>query len=336
MVEVLAEVVRGGRVESVHHGSVAVVDAGGRLVAEAGDPGQFLYFRSSAKPFQAIPVVESGAAGAFGLTPAELALCCASHSGTTRHQEQVAVLLGKLGLDQDALRCGAPFPYDPKTAALVGAKQLPRSPLGCDCSGKHSGMLAACLRLGYPIESYLEPEHPLQRRILGLVAELCEVPADTIPLAIDGCSLPTFGGRLRDFARAWAHLAAPTAHADALLRLRSAMLGHPENVAGEGVLDTDLMRAGGEAVVAKTGAEGLICLAIPAHGLGIAIRIADGSFRALRVVVEATLRALGAVDEATLAAILPVEERELRNHNKLLVGEIRATPALRIQDRAVR
>jgi len=328
--EILAEVVRGGRVESVHHGSVAVVDAGGRLVAEAGDPGQFLYFRSSAKPFQAIPVVESGAADAFGLTPAELALCCASHSGTVRHQEQVAALLAKLGLDATALQCGAPFPYDPKTGALVGAKQLPRSPLGCDCSGKHSGMLAACLHLGLPIDRYLEPDHPLQRRILGLVAELCEIPAEQIPIAIDGCSLPTFGGRLSDFARSWAHLAAPTAHAEALTRLRSAMVAHPENVAGEGVLDTDLMRAGGETIVAKTGAEGLICLALPERGLGIAIRIADGSFRALPVVVEATLRTLGAVDEATLASILPVEERELRNHNKLLVGEIRATPALRL------
>lgn len=330
MVEVLAEVVRGGRVESVHHGSIAVVDTGGRIVAEAGDPGQFLYFRSSAKPFQAIPLVESGAADAFGLTPAELALCCASHSGTVRHQEQVATLLAKLGLDQTALQCGAPFPYDPKTGALVGAGQLPRSPLGCDCSAKHSGMLATCLHVGLPIDSYLEPDHPLQRQILGLIAELCEIPTGSIPVAIDGCSLPTFGGRLSDFARAWAHLAAPTAHAAALTRLRSAMISHPENVAGEGMLDTDLIRAGRGALVAKTGAEGLICLALPERGLGVAIRIADGSFRALRVVVEATLRALGAVDEATLATILPVEDRELRNHNKLLVGEIRATSALRV------
>jgi L-asparaginase II len=306
-----------------------VVDAGGALVAQAGDQGQFLFFRSSAKPFQAIPVIESGAADDFGLTAAELALCCASHSGTVRHQEQVAGLLTKLGLDEAALQCGAPFPYDPKTGALVGARQLPRSPLGCDCSGKHSGMLAACLQLGYPTESYLAPEHPLQRQILGHIAELCGVSAESIPLAIDGCSLPTFGGRLSDFARAWAHLAAPTTHAAALLRLRSAMLAHPENVAGDGVLDTDLMRAGGLSIVAKTGAEGLICLALPTRGLGVAIRIADGSFRALRVVVEATLRALGGVDEATLDAILPVEYRELRNHNKLLVGEIRATVALR-------
>ena len=330
MVAVVAEVVRGGLVESVHHGSVAVVDAGGRLVAEAGDPGQFLYFRSSAKPIQAIPLIESGAADAFGLTPAELALCCASHSGTVRHQEQVAALLAKLGLDQSALQCGAPYPYDPKTGALVGAGQLPRSPLGCDCSGKHSGMLATCLHRGLPIESYLELDHPLQREILNLVGELCEVPVDGIPVAIDGCSLPTFGGRLSDFARAWAHIAAPTAHADALTRLRAAMVAHPENVAGEGTLDTDLMRAGRGAIVAKTGAEGLICLALPERGFGMAVRIADGSFRALRVVVEATLRAVGAADEVTLAAILPIEDRELRNHNKLLVGEIRATPALRV------
>ncbi len=330
MVEVLAEVVRGGRVESVHHGSIAVVDADGRLIAEAGDPGQFLYFRSSAKPFQAIPLVESGAADAFGLTTAELALCCASHSGTARHQEQVAALLAKLGLDETALQCGAPFPYDPKAGSLVGAGLMPRSQLGCDCSGKHSGMLATCLHRGLQIDSYLDPDHPLQREILDLMAELCALPADGIALAIDGCSLPTFGARLSDFARAWAHMAAPTVHVEALARLRSAMLAHPENVAGEGMLDTDVMRAGGGSIVAKGGAEALQCLALPERGLGIAIRIADGSNRARQVVVEATLRALGAVDEATLAAILPIEDRELRNHNKLLVGEIRATPALRV------
>lgn len=330
MVEVLAEIVRGGRVESVHHGSVAVVDADGRLVASAGDPEQFLFFRSSAKPIQAIPVVASGAADAFRLTPAELALCCASHSGSAGHQAQVAALLAKLDLPTEALRCGAPLPYDDAMHALVESGQAPRSPLGCDCSGKHSGMLAACLHLGYPIDSYLDPEHPLQRTILGLVAELCAVPEDEVALATDGCSLPTFGLSLAAIARGWASLARPTAHAAAIARLRSAMVAYPVNVAGEGELDTDLMRAGDGRIVSKSGAEGLLCMALPEHGLGVAVRVADGSFRAHRVVAEATLRTLGAVDEAILAAILPDERRELRNHNRRLVGEIRATPALRL------
>ena len=248
MQSVLAHVTRGDHVESIHHGSIAVVDAAGNLVAHCGDPDQFLYFRSSAKPFQAIPVIESGAADRFGFTPAELALCCASHSGTPKHQAQVSAMLAKIGLDESALQCGCPAPYDADAFARVEAGLVPRSPTQCDCSGKHTGMLAASLHLGYPIDDYLDPAHPLQQTILALIAGVCAVDPGSIALATDGCSLPTFGSTLRAFARSYALLARPTVHCQALNRLRDAMIAHPENVGGPGQFVTDLMAAANGAI----------------------------------------------------------------------------------------
>lgn len=329
---VIAETTRGGIVESVHHGVIAVADVSGELVASAGDPGRVVFYRSSAKPIQAIPVIESGAADRFGLTPRELALACASHSGTERHQREVTAMLAKLGLEPSALMCGAIVPYDATTGAMVEAGLLPKTALCCDCSGKHAGMLAVCVHEGLPLDGYLEPEHPLQRRILGIMAELLRMPEADIALGTDGCSLPTFGAPVEAFARSWATLAAPERapagqgreHAAALDRLRAAMIEAPENVAGEGELVTDLMELAGGAVCAKSGAEGLICLALPERGLGIAIRVLDGSYRAHTVLVIETLRQLGALPAGLEEALLERQPSELRNHNRRHVGDIRA------------
>ncbi len=336
MVTVLAEVTRGGYVESVHAGSVVVCNVNGDVVAWAGDPEQFAYFRSSAKPFQAIPVVESGAAYRFGLTSAELALCCASHNAERHHQDQVAAMLAKLGLPVAALRCGCPLPADAQEAGKVLAGLVPPSPLHCDCSGKHAGMLASCLQLGFPLDDYRQPDHPLQRMIRGIVAEVCRVSPAGLAVAVDGCSVPTFGTTLASFARAYATLAAPDrvphgaggAHAEALTRLRDAMMHYPENVAGQGELVSDLMRLGKGEIVAKSGAEGLLCVGLPKLGLGIAIRIADGSFRAHPVVIASVLRQLDVVDGSFSEALLACHPPEVKNHNGWIVGEMRAAFAL--------
>ena len=334
---VLCEVTRGSEVESVHHGVVAVADAAGEVVAAAGDPEHVAYFRSAAKPFQAVPLVESGAADAFGFTPAELALCCASHSATPAHQAQVAAMLAKIGLAPEALRCGIPLPGDAAEAARFVLGLVPRTPLQCDCSGKHAGMLATCLHLGYPVDSYLDPDHPLQRRVRGLMTELLRLPESEIRPATDGCSLPTFGAPLRAFATAYATLAAPERapagagreHAPALNRLRDAMTAHPENVAGPGNFVTDVMALSGGRVAAKSGAEGLICLAVPERGLGVAVRVLDGSFRAHAVVVAAILEHLEVLDRATIAALLERHNPEIRNYNGWHVGDLR--PAFRLR-----
>ena len=336
MAVVLAEVTRGDRVESVHHGVVVVADVAGNVVAAAGDPERFAFFRSSAKPFQAVPMVESGAADAFGFTEAELAFCCSSHSAEPAQQAQVRAMLEKLGLGEDALRCGIAPPYDEDEAARVAAGLVPPSPVQCDCSGKHTGMLAACRHLGYPLDSYLDAAHPLQRAILGVVAEVLRVPAAEIALAPDGCSLPTFGAPLRAFAAAYAAFAAPDRapaghgreHAPALDRLRAAMVAHPQNIAGQGELDSDLMEVTGGRVVAKLGAEGLLCLAIPGRGLGIALRVLDGSERARGVVALAALEQLGLIEPGEANALRERQSPAVDNFNGWHVGEVR--PAFRL------
>lgn len=332
----LAETTRGGIVESVHDGIVVAVASSGAVIGAAGDPETVAFFRSSAKPFQAIPVIESGAADRFGFTPSDLALCCASHHAELGHQQQVLAMLAKLGLDESALQCGAPLPSDTVEKANVVAGLRAKSPLQCDCSGKHTGMLASCLALGLPTDTYLKPEHPLQQQIRALVAEVCRVPVESLVLGTDGCSVPTFGTSIRAFATAFSALADPRRvpedaggrHAEALDRLRAAMIAFPENVSGQHALVAEVMRIGNGAFVCKSGAEGLFCLGAPERGIGLVIRIADGSFRAHAVVLCSALEQLGLATPEQIQAILAADSPELHNHNGMLVGEIR--PAFRL------
>jgi L-asparaginase II len=343
MPAVIAETTRGGIVESVHHGVVVAVDAAGDVVAAAGDPERVVFFRSSAKPFQAIPVIESGAADVFGFSPAELALCCASHAGSPDHQRQVATMLTRIGLSPADLQCGCSLPADAEEAARVELGLVERTPLQCDCSGKHTGMLATIVHEGLPRNGYLEPAHPLQQRILGIMAEVLRVPVESIALGTDGCSLPTFGAPVRAFAAAFATLAAPELapagagrqHAAALDRLRAAMIAHPVNVGGHGQFVTDLMAMSEGRIVAKTGAEGLICLGVPERALGIAVRTLDGSKRAHPAVVVSALEQLDILDAATRDALLAQHTSELCNHNGRLVGEIRPAFHLPLRSPAI-
>lgn len=281
----LAEITRGELVESRHLGLVAVADVAGEIVAFAGDAGQVVYFRSSAKPFQAVPLIESGAAEAFGFTDEELALACSSHDATPAHQRGVARMLAKTGLDEDALRCGVSPPADSQEAARVTLGLKAPSQVQCECSGEHAGMLAACCQLGYPRDDYVAADHPLQRRIREIVARVTRVAADDLVIGTDGCRIPTFGAPLTAFAVAYATLAGPAEAggdlAAALDRLRAAMTAHPTLVGGDKTLDSDIMRLTDGRIAAKLGAEGLLCLAIPERGLGIAISTDDGSSRAL-------------------------------------------------------
>ena len=339
MLSVIAETTRGGITESIHHGVVVAVDASGEVVASAGDPDQVVFFRSSAKPFQAIPVIESGAADAFGFTTAELALCCASHEGSPAHQEQVRAMLARLGLTAEALQCGCPLTGDEDEAARITLGLVERTPLQCDCSGKHAGMLATIVHEGLSQSDYLDPQHPLQQRILGIMSEVMRVPVAEIVLGTDGCSLPTFAAPVRAFAASYAALAVPEQtpagagreHAVALNRLRNAMTAHPVNVSGEGNLVATIMEVSEGRVATKTGAEGLLCLAVPERGLGIAIRIADGTYRTHAVAAVSALEQLDILDVAMRDEILARHNPDIRNHNGRLVGEIR--PAFGLESR---
>jgi L-asparaginase II len=333
----LVEITRGNLVESSHFGMIAVADPEGRLIAAAGDPETRTFFRSSAKPFQAVPLVESGAADRYGFTPAELALCCSSHDAAPWQQQAVAAMLERIGLGPDALQCGIAPPYDEQEAARVTLKEVPATPLQCDCSGKHTGMLATCLQLGYSIESYLEPEHPLQQEIRRIMASVLRMEERAIEIAPDGCSVPTFGAPIRSFATAYAALAAPERvapefggrHAEALDRLRSAMAGHPRHIAGPGELDTDIIEVTSGRLIAKLGAEGLLCIAAPDDGLGIAISILDGSERPRTAAALATLEQLDLLRESEREELRDRQSTAVTNFNGWTVGEMRAAFQLR-------
>jgi len=320
---VLVEVRRGSIVEGRHYGAVAVAEADGRLVASAGDPQLVTFLRSAAKPFQALPVVTSGAADHFAFTDEELALAAASHSGEPTHQLAVRALLTKLGLDEGALHCGIMPPIDRETAIRVGAGLLTPTPLQCDCSGKHSGMLAVCLQHGWPLATYEAPDHPLQREIASVMSTFLALPPEAIPTGTDGCGVPTFAAPLANIARAWATLITPPEpYRVAATRVLDAMGAAPYMVAGRGRLCTDLMNLAAPAVITKVGAEGVFCMALRGRGLGVAIKVEDGSMRALPGIAAAVLQQLGLWDGAAGARLLALHSPEIRNHTDTLVGEL--------------
>ena len=331
MATLMAEITRGGLVESSHLGHAVAVDGNTEMVAWAGDPETRMFFRSSAKPFQAIPLVASGAADVYGFTTAELALASASHNATTRHQEVVASMLAKAGLQESDLQCGITAPLDEEEKARVTLGLIQPSLIQCECSGKHAGMLATCRHRGWPIESYLEPDHPLQQEIRSILAMACGVPADTLDVGIDGCGLPTFGAPIRAFAAAYAVFAdpdgarwdGPPPYRSALYRLQEAFAKHPELVSGDGEIDTTIMRATGGRVLAKLGAEGLLCMAIPERRLGVAVSDTSGSERGLGPGAVAVLRELELVDRGVLAMLQEELCPVVQNFAGQPVGETR-------------
>ncbi len=328
---IFAEITRGDVVESVHRGRVAVVARDGALLASAGNPAQVAYFRSSAKPFQAVPLVESGAADAFRFGTRELALACSSHDSTPDHQRGVARMLEMCGLREDDLRCGiSPIADEQEQARSVLGLVWP-SQLQCECSGEHAGMLAACKHLGYDLDDYVARDHPLQARILEIIATVLGMSEHDIAIGTDGCSIPTFAAPLHRFAWAYALLAAPrggvqpipASLATALDCLREAMLAHPILVGNDGVLDTDIMQFSNGRIVAKLGAEGLLCLAAPARGLGIAIATDDGMPRGLGPAAIAALQQLDLADDAMIEALRERHAGAVPSFKGKPVGEIR-------------
>jgi L-asparaginase II len=285
----LVEVHRGGRVECIHFGHIAVCDTAGRVVQSHGDPNLPTYFRSSAKPLQALSVLELGAADRFGFDEAELALICASHGAQAVHVATARSILSKSGLTADLLQCGPHDPlHEPSAAELHSSGQRPDR-IHNNCSGKHAGMLAACRVAGWPLATYLQPDHPLQQKNAGMVASFAGLSPGELPVAIDGCGVPTFYTPLAGMATAFARLANPGTRPDGseahASRVVEAMCNHPVQVAHEGQFDTLLLQHLGKHLVCKRGAEGLLCIGLRARGLGIAIKISDGSARPMPAVV---------------------------------------------------
>jgi L-asparaginase II len=326
----LAEVVRGGAVESVHYGAVAVVDRDGNVLLHAGDPHTLAFTRSSLKPLQALPFVAGGGVERFGFSQAQLALMCASHSGEPRHVEAVADMLKRCGCSADDLQCGthAPGFYDARGEL---PPPPPYSPLQHNCSGKHAGMLAYCVHHKQPTADYLAFDHPLQRAIRTSVSTFTGVAEERLVAGIDGCSAPNYAVPLAALARAFARLASAEVDPDygvAPRSLADAMMAHPEMVSGEHRSDLALMQGGRGDWVTKIGAEGVQAIGVRSRGIGIALKVADGQKRGLYPAIVAVLEQLGLVDAAARAILAPWGRRVVRNYRGLETGEIRAVVEL--------
>ena len=329
----LVQFQRGGHPESIHYGHVAVSDPRGKLLAWAGDPRGWVFPRSAFKPFQAVPLVESGVFARSALPMSALALIAGSHGGTDAQVALVLQILAAAGVDPSMLRCGVHEPYDEATAKAMRARGEAPTPLRHNCSGKHAGMMLLARGMGWPLEDYIDPDHPVQRLIFERFVELTGVPFEDPAPAIDGCSAPTPRMKLSTLAKSFALLArgmdAKGNAVPALAEIRDTMAEYPEYVAGEGRLDTLLMRTLKGAVVSKAGAEGMHAIAYLVRGLGIAVKIADGSRRALKPAVIAVLDQLSLLSPGDREALQPKEERVIRSYAGLPVGEI--LPALELK-----
>ncbi|MEM9229320.1 MAG: asparaginase [Pseudomonadota bacterium] len=325
---VLAELWRGETVESRHFGHAVIVDEAGQIIEAWGDPGKVIYPRSAAKMLQALPVIESGAADAAGLTPEHLALCCASHSGGAIHTDRVSRWLTDLGLAEPDLRCGPQTPSDRSARHGLRAIQAQPSQVHNNCSGKHSGFLTLTRHIGAGPE-YIDPDHPVQRSVREVFVEMTE--EESPGFGIDGCSAPNFTTTLSGFARALAYLAAPDrlkgTRRKAAKRLIEAMIAHPDLVAGEGRACTVLMRAAAPHAMLKTGAEGVYAAVLPTQRKAIALKIEDGATRASEAAIAAMLVRLGVLESADPAA-RAYTAAEVRSRRGLLAGYLRAAEGI--------
>lgn len=342
----LFELTRGRIVESTHFGAIAVVDSHGKLLHSYGDPQTVAFLRSSAKPFQAMPFFERGGPQAFGLTQKEQAIICASHEGSDEHLRVVQSLQTKVGIRESDLKCGIHMPGDAhayKTLIATGEEPTPNRN---NCSGKHSGLLAHAKMRGLPLDTYLDPQHPIQQDILACLAEMCNYPKEQVELGVDGCSAPNFAVPFYHAALAFARLCdpqdVPGGRAKACHEITAAMTAYPEMVSGRSEFDCRLMRVGRGRIVCKRGAEGYQALGLMpgmlgpgSPGIGITFKVSDGDllFRTINIepynrvrpaVALEILRQIGALNEAQMKELsefgpsLPV-----KNHRGIVVGESR-------------
>ena len=319
----MTEIWRGPFLESVHSGHAVVCDDTGQIVHAWGDPDAVVLPRSSSKMIQALPLIRSGAADAHRLTTQQLALSCASHQGAAIHTNPVSKWLEQLGFSDDDFRCGPQAPSDKDTReGLIRAHETPCQ-MHNNCSGKHTGFLTLTKHLKAGPE-YIDPTHPVQVACLEAFEETTQL--NSPGYGIDGCGAQNYATTVHGMARAMATFAAAPADS-AEERLRSAMMLHPELVAGEGRACTNLMRAMGGKVAVKTGAEAFFIAIIPELKMGVALKITDGTTRAAECAIAAILVKLGVLD-AEHPETMKYLNAPIRNWVGTRTGMQRAAPQL--------
>jgi L-asparaginase II len=324
---VVAEALRGGRVESAHRGSGAVVDADGAIVMAFGDFERPVYPRSAVKALQALPLIESGAADRLALSPKEIALACASHSGESEHVATARAMLAKAGRDESVLECGAHWPLSEQASRAMARSGGKPGALHNNCSGKHAGFVCLACAEGTDPKSYVAPDHPVQREVASAVAGVTGAELGEDTRGVDGCSIPTYAIPLRALALGFARFGTgqglDRSRAGAAARIRAAVATHPAIVAGAGRFDTEVMTLLGARAFTKTGAEGVFCAALPEAGLGIAVKIDDGGARAAQAATAALIGRFGGFEGDIRAKLAPLVAPRLMNWNGVETGVLR-------------
>jgi L-asparaginase II len=296
---VLVNTLRGEIIENRHRGAIAVCDPKGRLVHSWGEIDSLVYPRSAIKPLQALPLVESGAADHFQLSDAELALACSSHSAEPEHTDTIRNWLGRIELDEDALECGAHSPSDIKTAESLLINHIAPGRIHNNCSGKHTGMLTISRFLAEETRGYIEREHPAQQRWFDVLGEMADMDMRALPWSRDGCGIPVIAMPLKAIATAFARIAVPddlpATRGSSIDGITTAIASNPFMVAGTGRLCTQIMELTGRRVIVKTGADGVYTAALKDQGLGVALKIDDGTGAAAEVAILAVLHHLNAL-----------------------------------------
>lgn len=326
----LAQTTRNGIVESCHYGAAIVVDANGKTVFSAGDCTTPIFPRSTVKALQALPLLTEGAADRFALPDAALALACASHQGEPAHIAVASDMLARTGLDYGVLECGTHWPLDTTSAhALAATGQMPSALHNC-CSGKHAGFVCLACANGQDVANYIRPDHPVMQTVARTLEDVTGVAHTSANRAVDGCAIPTWAIPLSALALAYARFASGTGlspdRAAAAKRLRAAIASNPFMIAGDRQFDTLVMKELAPKVLTKMGAEGVMIVALPELGLGIAIKCRDGGVRAAETAAAALIARFAQIENSPV--LTHFMRRPLKNWNGQLVGELRASTLL--------
>lgn len=329
---ILVQVNRGGVLESFHRGSVCVVNSANEVVFKLGNSNQICYPRSALKLVQTLPLIDLGGIEHFGFTDEEIAVMCGSHNAEDKHLEAVESIFIKIGLSKDYLACGPQYPTHKPTHEHLIKLDLKPQQIHNNCSGKHAGMLALCKLLNFPLEDYINPNHPVQKLILEYISEFYEYPASKMVCALDGCSAPIYSIPVLNQAIAFKNLVYPVAFSvskqKACKRLISIVGSNPFMIAGSQRYCTEMMNITAPKVIGKTGAEGVFCMSFVEQKLGVCIKIDDGKMYPQYQVAQALLEASRLFTKEELAPIHFYAEKELRNFNRLICGETRVNAEL--------
>jgi L-asparaginase II len=331
--EILAKAIRGETIESIHRGHLIIISGAGEIIAKRGDPETITFWRSSAKPFQTLPFITSGAAAQFGFSEQEIALACGSHSGENFHVKTAKQMLDRAGFAVTDLNCGAHTPFDEKTAEQMIRSNEKPTQLHNNCSGKHAAMLALAKYIDADLKTYEQFENQVQQKVLETVSTFTDIPKSAIKIGVDGCALPNFAIPISAMARAFAKLICPPENFDERLRdacrqVVAAMINFPEMIGGTRRLDTLLMQAAGGKIISKVGAEGVYLAGVlPSEqwktGLAIAFKIEDGDDQRARAVVAIEiLRRLGILHKGNDEKLRKYSPIILKNRRGKTIGNV--------------